>query len=169
MGEKSFLAIFLVIFLIYGFTLLYPLLWALINAGKTGLDYFESSFDIPSYYLFKNFLDAFINIEHNGTRFLGMLWNAVVIIYYTMLYRKCKGKEFDYKKFENYFVEGMKQKVLTDLEIKKRVLEYVVNDDLLTSQIGCAFRNLTWFLTRNDYCNEENIEDLESFFKVKEE
>ena len=76
MGEKSFLAIFLVIFLVYGFTLLYPLLWALINAGKTGLDYFENSFNIPSYYLLRNFLDAFTNIEHNGTRFLGMLWNT---------------------------------------------------------------------------------------------
>ena len=28
--------------------------------------------------------------------FWGMLWNAIVIIYYTMLYRKYKGKEFDY-------------------------------------------------------------------------
>ena len=29
--------------------------------------------------------------------FLGMLWNAVVIVYYTMLYRKCREKEFNYE------------------------------------------------------------------------
>ena len=28
--------------------------------------------------------------------FFGMLWNAVVITYYSILYRKCKNKEFDY-------------------------------------------------------------------------
>lgn len=75
-GEKTFLGIFLVIFLIYGLTLTYPLFWALINAGKTGLDYFENSFNIPNYYVFRNFLDAFTSINHNGTNFVGMLWNT---------------------------------------------------------------------------------------------
>lgn len=76
-GEKTFVIVFLFIFLIYGGTLLYPLLWALINAGKTGLDYFNNSFNIQNYYLLSNFIDAFTSINHNGVGFLGMLWNTV--------------------------------------------------------------------------------------------
>lgn len=75
-GAKVFRIVFFFIFVVYGFTLMYPLLWALVNAGKTGVDYFENSFNIPNYYLFKNFADAFKNFRYNDTSFLGMLWNT---------------------------------------------------------------------------------------------
>lgn len=75
-GGKTFLVVFFVIFLVYGFTLLYPLLWAVINAGKTGVDYFENSFNIPNYYLFENFFDAFKNFIISGATFVEMLWNT---------------------------------------------------------------------------------------------
>lgn len=75
-GVKTFRAVFFFIFLIYGITLMYPLLWALINAGKTGVDYFENSFNIPKYYLFENFINAFKSFRYNDTSFLGMLWNT---------------------------------------------------------------------------------------------
>lgn len=67
---------------------------------------------------------------------------------------ECKG--FDFKTFENYFVEGMVQKILADLVIKKRVNEYVVNNNLLTTQISLAFRNLTWLLTGRGFRNRQN-------------
>ena len=67
---------------------------------------------------------------------------------------ECKG--FDFKTFENYFVEGMAQKILADLVIKKRVNEYVVNNNLLTTQISLAFRNLTWLLTGRGFRNRQN-------------
>lgn len=69
---------------------------------------------------------------------------------------KDNGKGFDFKTFVKYFVKGMEQKILADLEIKKRIKEYVVNSDLLTTQISLAFRNLTWFLTGHGYCNEDD-------------
>ena len=69
---------------------------------------------------------------------------------------KDEGKGFDFEMFVKCFVEGMEQKVLTDLEIKKRVKEYVVNNNLLTTQIGDAFRNLTYFLTGHGFFNEED-------------
>lgn len=71
---------------------------------------------------------------------------------------KDEGEGFDFKKFEGYFVEGMEQKILADLAIKKRVKEYAVHGQLLTSQISRAFHNLTWFLTEreNGFCNENN-------------
>ena len=69
---------------------------------------------------------------------------------------KDKGKCFDFKTFVKYFVKGMEQKILADLAIKKRVNEYVVNDYIIITQIQCAFRNLTWFLTGHGYCNEDD-------------
>ena len=52
----------------------------------------------------------------------------------------------------------MKQHILADLSVKSRVKEYIVNNDLLTTQICCAFRNLTWFLTERDnaFRNEDD-------------
>lgn len=67
-------------------------------------------------------------------------------------------EKFDYKKFERHYIEGMKQHILADLSVKSRVKEYIVNNDLLTTQICCAFRNLTWFLTERDnaFRNEDD-------------
>ena len=76
LGGKTFLVVFFFVFLIYGSTLMYPLLWAVINAGKTGVDYFENSFNIPNYYLFKNFIQAFSNFTYNNVSFGGMFWNT---------------------------------------------------------------------------------------------
>lgn len=78
---------------------------------------------------------------------------------------KDEGKGFDFNTFVKYFVEGMEQKILADLEIKSRVKEYAVNSDLLTTQIGCAFRNLTWFLTerKNGFFNEDDVDECKDF------
>lgn len=78
---------------------------------------------------------------------------------------KDNGKGFDFEKFESYFIEGMVQKVLTDLEIKKRVNVYVVNDYIIITQIQCAFCNLTWFLTGHGYNNEENIDECKKILE----
>ena len=75
-AAKTFLIVFFFIFLVYGFTLMYPFLWSVINAGKTGVDYFENSFSIPNYYIFRNFIDAFKNFVVNGATFAEMLWNT---------------------------------------------------------------------------------------------
>lgn len=68
-------------------------------------------------------------------------------------------EKFDYKKFERHYIEGMKQHILADLPVVSRVKEYIVNNELLTTQICCAFRNLTWFLTDHGYCNEGWIKE----------
>lgn len=68
-------------------------------------------------------------------------------------------EKFDYKKFERHYIEGMKQHILADLPVVSRVKEYIVNNDLLTTQICCVFRNLTWFLTNHGYRNEDRIKE----------
>ena len=86
-----------------------------------------------------------------------------------------EGKGVNFEKFEHYFVEGMEQQILSELLIKKAVKEYKVvvryldefgkgeRYNLITTQISCAFRNLTWFLTGYGYCNEENNDKCKRF------
>ena len=76
-AHRAYLAVFFVIFLIYGATLLYPFIWALINAGKTSIEYVENSFNLPEKYLFQNFIDAFTNLKHNEIPFIQMLFNSL--------------------------------------------------------------------------------------------
>ncbi len=76
LGGKMFLTVFFIIFLVYGFSLVYPLLWSLLNAGKTSVEYFENSFALPHKYLFQNFIDVFKNFVVGETGFLTMLWNT---------------------------------------------------------------------------------------------
>lgn len=90
LGGKAFLVVFFFIFLIYGFSLMYPLLWTVINAGKTGVDYFENSFNIPNYYILRNFLDAFDNFVVSGSNFVEMLWNSAwIAIVHTLVNIAC--------------------------------------------------------------------------------
>lgn len=76
-GYKVFLTAFFVIFVVYGGALLYPLIWAVINAGKTGTDYYNNSFNIQNYYLFENFKNAFTGISHNNVNLITMFFNSV--------------------------------------------------------------------------------------------
>ena len=76
-SQKVFVTVFFFIFLIYGFTLTYPLIWSVVNAGKTGLEYVENSFAWPAKYLFENFISAFKNLEYNDISFLEMYWNSI--------------------------------------------------------------------------------------------
>lgn len=85
-------------------------------------------------------------------------------------------KKFDYKKFERHYIEGMKCCVLSALPIGRPVNEYRLMSEwkiegnklvgkyyFVTTQIGCAFRNLTWFLTGHGYYNEENNDKCKRF------
>ena len=74
---RVYLIIFFVIFLIYGFTLTYPLLWSLLNAGKTGIEYIQAPFALPKSYIFSNFINAFKNLVYNDVNFLEMYWNSI--------------------------------------------------------------------------------------------
>lgn len=76
-SERIYLLVFFLIFLVYGATLVYPLIWALMNAGKTGIEYIEAPFALPTSYLFQNFVKAFSNLIYNGVSFLEMYWNSI--------------------------------------------------------------------------------------------
>ncbi|MBO5320580.1 MAG: pentapeptide repeat-containing protein [Ruminococcus sp.] len=86
-----------------------------------------------------------------------------------------EGKGFNFEKFEHYFVEGMRKCILSDLPIKRPVKEYKLMYEwkiknniflekyrLFTTQIGCAFRNLTCFLSGHGYRNKDDIDECKN-------
>lgn len=75
--ERGFLIIMLIIFLIYAFTLLYPIFWAFINSFKDANVFAEDQFSFPSVWLFDNYITAFKGFEGNNIGLL--IWNSVWI------------------------------------------------------------------------------------------
>ncbi len=81
-GEKIVFAIAFAVFLIWAISLLYPLVWLLVNSFKSNLNYIEDLSEglaLPKKggWEFDNYLNAFEGIIYNGTGFLGMIFNSV--------------------------------------------------------------------------------------------
>lgn len=76
---KVFLYVFLTIFILYGLTLILPVIWLLMNALKTSREYLlNSSFALPEGKLqWINFGNAFKEIQYDETSFFGMFFNSV--------------------------------------------------------------------------------------------
>lgn len=75
-------------------------------------------------------------------------------------------KGFEYKKFEGYYIEGMVRHILSYIPISRPIKEYNVGLHSIASQICCAFRNLTWFLTGHGYCNRYDIEKCKEIWDL---
>lgn len=78
-GEKFFLTIFFIFFVIIGISLFYPLLWVFLNSLKTSVEYYENSFSLPQDWIFFNYIRAFREISVKNTSFMTMAWNSVWI------------------------------------------------------------------------------------------
>ena len=76
-GEKITLSIMLVIFLIYGFSLLFPLIWALYNSFKTTTDYDMDSFRLPLEWTVKNYEQVFTTAAAGDTNIPMAIFNSV--------------------------------------------------------------------------------------------
>ena len=76
---RVFLYVFLTIFIVYGLTLILPVIWLLMNALKTSREYLlNSSFALPEGKLqWINFRNAFKEIQYDETSFFGMFFNSV--------------------------------------------------------------------------------------------
>lgn len=83
-NEKRFLAIFFIIFVVYGLTLIAPAFWTLYSSLKTGGDYYDNFFAFPKIgeFQWQNYYNAFTKITYNNTPFYFMfvnsLWMALV-------------------------------------------------------------------------------------------
>ena len=76
-SERVTLIIMFVIFLVYGFTLLFPLIWALYNSFKPAVEYDQNSFILPIRWTVENYEKVFTTVETNGTNVFTSLLNSI--------------------------------------------------------------------------------------------
>lgn len=74
-GEKLILSVMLVIFIVYAASLLYPLIWAAYNSLKTGREFNENQFVLPTILQWKNYISAF-SVKVGNTSLLMSLFNS---------------------------------------------------------------------------------------------
>ena len=77
----AFIVVFAVFFL-FAVTLIYPMLWALLNSFKTNAEYFDDPFKFPEIWQFKNYVKVFDKLSVRtsyGTQvgLLGMFANSI--------------------------------------------------------------------------------------------
>lgn len=77
-GEKVLFAFVFVIFLLYSFTLIFPVLWMIMSSFKGALEYSGgNAFDLPQKWLFNNYAKAFKMLNVGKTGFFGMIFNSL--------------------------------------------------------------------------------------------
>ena len=99
-GTTVFLYAFLAVFIIYGATLIAPVLWILWNSLKTGEAFYESSFAAPDFanLQWQNFKNAFVEIEFNNRKLLSGIIISVLGNISDEKLRKCIifGSRYDF-------------------------------------------------------------------------
>lgn len=83
-GEKLLFGVVLAIFVVYSFSLIFPVAWMIMTSFKDGeVEYFSTSaFALPQVFRFNNYLRAFRMLNTGDTGFLGMIFNS---LWYTLL------------------------------------------------------------------------------------
>ena len=76
-GERIILIVMFAIFLVYGFSLVFPLIWAFYNSFKHPVEYDQNSFALPSKWIFDNYEKVFTVVETNGTNIFTSLINSI--------------------------------------------------------------------------------------------
>ena len=77
--EKIVLGITFVIFTLYAISLVYPLIWVLLNSFKSASEFFENLWGLPSSLYLKNYSGAF-SLEVNRTNLLEMFGNSLILV-----------------------------------------------------------------------------------------
>ena len=76
-AEKVLFAFVFLLFCIYAFMLIYPVVWGFTSSFKTIDDYFENRFGLPTEWNLKNYPNALEIISNGGMSFLQMAWNSI--------------------------------------------------------------------------------------------
>ena len=76
-GERILLIVMFIFFLIYGFTLLFPLIWAAYNSFKPTTEYNADSFALPIKWTIDNYKAVFEEVEASGTNMVSAIWNSI--------------------------------------------------------------------------------------------
>ena len=79
-SSKDFLAakiIVFVLFVLYVFTLIFAILWAINASLKSQLEFNQNINGLPKEWLFSNYVTAFTAVSANETSMFGMFWNSI--------------------------------------------------------------------------------------------
>ena len=76
-GERIVLIIMFFFFLVYGFTLLFPLIWAGYNSFKPAVEFDENSFILPMQWTVDNYKEVFTTLKNSGTNILSSILNSI--------------------------------------------------------------------------------------------
>lgn len=76
-SERIILIVMFIFFLIYGFTLLFPLIWAGYNSFKPTVEYDTNSFLLPMQWTVDNYKEVFTTIQANGTNIFTSILNSI--------------------------------------------------------------------------------------------
>ena len=79
-GQNAVLYLVAFGFAVYGVSLLYPMLWTVLNSLKTPNEFFKNLYGFPREWDFANYADAF-TIKVNGTNLAGMFVNSVIVTF----------------------------------------------------------------------------------------
>lgn len=77
--EKTVLWIAFAIFLGYAVSLLYPLVWVLLNSFKDSGQFFADPFGLAKHIYLENYVDAF-KLEVSRTNLVGMFGNSLILV-----------------------------------------------------------------------------------------
>ena len=83
-SEQILFTIMFIVFLVYALSILYPCFWLVQSSLKEPFDYAidiaqGKPFKLPTKPYFKNYIDAFNMIEHDGIKFFSMFFNSIWI------------------------------------------------------------------------------------------
>jgi len=74
--EKVTLSIMFVIFVIYGFSLIFPLIWAFYSSFKDPSEFLGNMFSLPTTWTTMNYQSAFAGLEGGGD-LIESIWNSI--------------------------------------------------------------------------------------------
>ena len=76
-GEKVTLIIMLIVFIIYGFSLLFPLIWAGYNSFKPAREFNVDNFALPIRWTVENYKEVFTTLEGTGSNIFTAILNSI--------------------------------------------------------------------------------------------
>lgn len=82
---KIIIVVFFLIFSALAFVHIYPLLWAIINSLKSGVEYFDDSFALPKVWQFGNYLKVFTEFKVRDFYYMDMLFNSIWMLVVSVL------------------------------------------------------------------------------------
>lgn len=100
LSEKIVFGIFFALFCLWAASLLYPLVWLLLNSLKHNLNYIDDltkgiAFPEAGGWEFGNYYEAFNSIHYNNTNIFGMIFNSIWIsglnLTISMFFSACTG------------------------------------------------------------------------------